>query len=165
MPNAVFAGSFDPPTSGHLDVIESALTIFDTLYVVIAHNPEKEGLFSIEERLEMLKAMNKFGARMHACIWNGLVTDFALEHQCSVLVRGIRNASELPYESTMAYMNRRLAPEIKTLFFLYDAKHVDISSSLVRDLVSHRRLPDDIVPQPVAQVIKRILEERGQPLS
>jgi len=117
MPNAVFAGSFDPPTSGHLDVIESAVSIFDMLYVVVAHNPEKDGLFSIDERMEMLNAMNSFGDRMRVFSWEGLVTDFARNHQCTVLVRGLRNASELPYESTMAYMNRRLAPNIKTVFF------------------------------------------------
>ncbi|HBK58502.1 MAG: pantetheine-phosphate adenylyltransferase [Rectinema sp.] len=164
MPNAVFAGSFDPPTSGHLDVIESAVSIFDILYVVVAHNPEKDGLFSIDERIEMLNAMNSFGDRMRVFSWEGLVTDFARKHQCTVLVRGLRNASELPYESTMAYMNRRLDPNIKTVFFLYDAKHVDISSSLVRDLVSHRTLPDDIVPTAVAEVLKNILKRRGQPL-
>ncbi len=164
MPNAVFAGSFDPPTTGHLDVIESALGIFDTLYVVLAINPEKEGFFTIEERLEMLHAINKFGDRMQVHTWNGLVTDFAREHNCSVLVRGLRNAAELPYESTMAYMNHRLDPKIKTIFFLYDAKHVDISSSLVRDLVLHKRLPEGIVPECVTKVLKTILRERGLPL-
>jgi pantetheine-phosphate adenylyltransferase len=164
MPNAVFAGSFDPPTAGHLDVMESALSIFDVLYVVVALNPEKDGLFTIDERVEMLNAINKFGNRMQVYTWNGLVTDFAREHGCSVLVRGLRNAAELPYESTMAYMNRRLDPKIKTVFFLYDAKHVDISSSLVRDLVSHNRLPDGIVPECVSKVLKKILRERGQPL-
>lgn len=164
MPNAVFAGSFDPPTTGHLDVIESALGIFDTLYVVVAHNPEKEGLFSLDERIKMLNAMNTFGERMQVCTWEGLVTDFARERHCMVLVRGLRNASELPYESTMAYMNRRLDPEIRTVFFLYDAKHVDISSSLARDLVAYKKLPDDIVPRAAAKVLKKILKERGQPL-
>lgn len=164
MPNAVFAGSFDPPTTGHLDVMESALSIFDILFVVVALNPEKDGLFTIDERVEMLNAINKFGSRMQVHTWNGLVTDFAREHGCSVLVRGLRNAAELPYESTMAYMNRRLDPKIKTVFFLYDAKHVDISSSLVRDLVSHNRLPDGIVPECVSKVLKKILGERGQPL-
>jgi pantetheine-phosphate adenylyltransferase len=165
MSTAVFAGSFDPPTAGHLDVIEGALGIFDTLYVVVAMNPEKDGMFTVEERVAMLKAVNTYGDRMKIVTWKGLVTDFAREHNCSVLVRGIRNAAELPYESTMAYMNRRLDPSIKTVFFLYDAKHVDISSSLVRDLVSHGRLPDGIVPDGVAAVLKDILHARGQPLS
>ncbi|HPW02046.1 MAG TPA: pantetheine-phosphate adenylyltransferase [Rectinema sp.] len=165
MPNAVFAGSFDPPTSGHLDVIESALSIFDGLYVVLAINPEKDGLFTIDERIEMLNAMNRFGQRMKVCKWDGLVTDFASQHGCTVLVRGLRNAAELPYESTMAYMNQRLDPSIKTVFFLYDAEHVDISSTLVRDLVSHSRLPNDIVPEEVEMVLRQILQRRGQPLS
>ena len=74
MPNAVFAGSFDPPTSGHLDVIESALSIFDGLYVVLAINPEKDGLFTIDERIEMLNAMNRFGKQMKVCKWDGPVS-------------------------------------------------------------------------------------------
>ena len=122
-------------------------------------------MFTIDERIEMLNAMNRFGQRMKVCKWDGLVTDFARQHGCTVLVRGLRNAAELPYESTMAYMNQRLDPSIKTVFFLYDAEHVDISSTLVRDLVSHSRLPNDIVPEEVEMVLRQILQRRGQPLS
>jgi len=113
----------------------------------------------------MLKAMNHFDDRMIVAAWRGLVTDFARQHNCSVLVRGLRNAAELPYESAMAYMNNRLDSAIKTVFFLYDAKHVDISSSLVRDLVAHGRLPEGIVPDGVSAIMREIFKAKGQPLS
>ncbi|MCX8014102.1 MAG: pantetheine-phosphate adenylyltransferase, partial [Rectinema sp.] len=141
----VFAGSFDPPTIGHLDIIEAALSILDSLYVVVAANPEKRCMFSIEERLAMLERMNHFGERIQVRAWSGLIADFASINGCNVLVRGIRNPSELPYESTMASMNRRLAPAVRTVFFLCEPIHMDISSTLVRDILAHGRLPEGLV--------------------
>ena len=163
--SGVFAGSFDPPTIGHLDIIESALDILDCLHVVIAANPEKRSMFSIEERLAMLASMNRFGKRVKVSAWEGLVAEFAASNGCAVLVRGIRNPSELPYESTMAYMNRRLAPGVQTIFFLCRPEHMDISSTLVRDILSHGKLPQGLVTPEVAKMIGDIFKTRGKPLS
>ncbi|MCX7776208.1 MAG: pantetheine-phosphate adenylyltransferase [Rectinemataceae bacterium] len=165
MVDAVFAGSFDPPTMGHQDIIQTASRMFRTLHVVIAVNPLKKSMFTLEERLAMIRAMVQDRSNVRVTVWEGLVTDYAHQHGCEALVRGVRSAADLPYEASMAGMNRRLDPDIVTVFFLCRPEHEDISSSLVRDIIQHGRLPQGIVPPAVEEILHRCMESRGNPLS
>jgi len=153
---AIFAGSFDPPTCGHEDIILRAASLFDTLYVVVAENGAKMPFFSMEERIRLLTEIAKSHQLSNVIVARaeGLLVSFAREHGCLVLVRSIRNSRDLMYEQNMASMNRRLDPEIDTVFLPARHELADISSSAVRELIALGKLPDGIVPLIVRKAIK-----------
>lgn len=160
MAGAIFAGTFDPPTLGHMDVITRAAAIFDGLRVVVADNSSKRGFFSAEERIALLETCCKgiLGVSVHR--WDGLVSDFARSTGCSVLVRGVRDSRDAEYEKTMAYFNRRLEAGLETVFIFCEPGLADISSSAARELATRGRMPSGIVPPEVLEA----LEARFGPL-
>ncbi len=155
---AVVPGSFDPVTLGHLDVIERAAAIFDEVHVVIVHNPDKEALLPIAQRLKLLRtAIEDAGIAGSITIaqWSvGLLVDYCLEVGAKVLVKGIRSQVDVAYETPMAIMNRSLAG-VETVFLLPDPAHAHVSSSLVRQVAALGGDVSPYVPPVVAKYLER----------
>lgn len=153
---AAYAGSFDPPTLGHADMIVRASRLFTDLLVVVATNGAKKGMLSPETRVGLLKGIiSQEGlANVEVEAWDGLLADFARSRECGVLVRGIRSGDDLSYERTMASMNRILPAALDTVFLLSRPEYVDLSSSAVRQIVELGRLPRGLVPEPVAKALE-----------
>jgi pantetheine-phosphate adenylyltransferase len=152
---AIYPGTFDPITYGHIDVLERALEIFDKVIVTIAHNTAKDPLFSDAERLEMVKhVIKKYGKRADTEYFDGLLVDYARKKKAIALVRGLRAVSDFEYELQMALMNRKLADDISTIFFMPHEKHTYLNSSIVREIA---KLDGDIssfVPAYVQKILK-----------
>ena len=131
---AIYPGSFDPVTNGHLDLIARAAKIFDRLVVAVAHNLEKDPLFTEKERVEMLEAATFEWKNVEIDVFDGLLVDYARAKEASVILRGIRAVSDYEYELQMAMMNRKIEPEIETVFMLPGEPYSYLSSRLVREL-------------------------------
>lgn len=129
---AIYPGSFDPLTNGHLDLIARGAKLFDHLVVAVLRNASKSPLFSEAERIEMLtEGVRGFG-NVSVATFHGLLVDFCREQQANAVLRGIRAISDYEYEMQMAMMNRRLAPEVETIFLMPDAKYSFVSSRLIK---------------------------------
>ena len=134
MKTAIFAGTFDPPTYGHMNIIERANNIFEELHVVVALNKGKNCMFTSDERLDMLQQLTKQWSNVKVSIWDKLIVDYAKKHDVKILVRGVRNISDFSYEFDLALMNRGLAVEIETVFIPTDPKYFILSSSSIKEL-------------------------------
>jgi pantetheine-phosphate adenylyltransferase len=161
MAKAVFAGSFDPPTYGHLDIIERAAALFEQLVVLVAINRGKAGFLPPEERRELLSELLSGRPGVSVRVHDGLVADFAREEGCSFLVRGLRGAEEYPYEFEMAVWNKSLEPGLETVFLPTDPKYLVLRSSSVRELASFGRDVSALVPPNVARALRARLAARG----
>ncbi len=159
---AVFAGSFDPPTMGHMDIIRRASPLFAQLRVVVGKNLQKQTLFSTEERMTMLEKLIAEEGLGNVALdsWDGFVAEYALRNDCGVLLRSIRSMADIPYEQVMATMSGRIEKSIETLIMFSKPEFSDISSSAVRELVVRKRLPHGIVPP----LVEKELEKRYGPL-
>ena len=133
---AIYPGSFDPITSGHLDLIERGARLFDNLIVSILRNETKEPLFTVEERMDMLSEVVGDYPNVHVDCFDGLLVEYAASKGATVLLRGIRAVSDYEYELQMALMNRRLRSDIETVFLLAGEAHSFISSRLVKEVIS-----------------------------
>jgi pantetheine-phosphate adenylyltransferase len=125
---AVYPGSFDPITNGHVNLVERALEVFDKLIVAVAHNPNKSSLFSVEERLEMIQAALKNDPRVTVVSFQGLLVDFAEKQGARVIIRGLRALSDFEYEFQMTLMNRKLNRKVDTMFLMTGFKWFYTSS-------------------------------------
>ena len=134
MKTALFPGAFDPVTNGHLDLMERALKLFDRLIVAVAHREEKGILFSVEERLEMLREVTKNMGNVHVTHFSGLLVDFAATSKADVVVRGLRFISDFEYEFQMALMNRRLSGSFETVFLMPSEQYTYLNSSLAKEI-------------------------------
>jgi pantetheine-phosphate adenylyltransferase len=152
---AVYPGSFDPFTNGHLDVVERALGIFDRLIVAVLANPEKRSsLFTVEERVEMIKESLDTDSRVEVESFTGLTVDFARSRGAQTLVKGLRAYSDFDAELQQALMNRKLAPDIHTILLISSFAHIFVSSSILKDIASHGRDVSEFVPPIVAKRLK-----------
>ena len=131
---AIYPGSFDPPTNGHLDLIERGSKIFDLLVVAILQNPEKNPLFTTQERVEMLREVTQHCPNVEVETFNGLLVDYAVRRQARVILRGIRAISDFENEMQMALMNRKLDPNLETVFMMPAVAYTFLSSRLVREV-------------------------------
>ena len=131
---AVYSGTFDPITLGHLDVVRRAAGLFDQLIIAVAVAHHKTTLFSLEQRVSMAQMATKQLANVSIEPFGGLIMDFCTQHSVTAVVRGIRNMTDFDYEAQMAAMNRKLAPQVETVFLLPDAPLACISSTLVREI-------------------------------
>jgi pantetheine-phosphate adenylyltransferase len=154
---AIYPGSFDPITSGHLDVIERGSRLFDRLIVSILQNESKSPLFSVEERIEMLTEAVLPFENVEVDCFNGLVADYALSKDARVLLRGIRAISDYEYELQMALMNRRLQPRLETVFLLAGEAYSFISSKLVKEVISLGGSIAGLVPPAVEKRLRKRL--------
>jgi pantetheine-phosphate adenylyltransferase len=146
---AIYPGSFDPPTNGHLDLIQRGAKIFDELVVAILRNSEKVPLFSVEERLEMLRESTSQWKNVRVESFAGLLVDYARELGAQVVLRGIRAVSDYEYEIQMAWMNRKLDSSLETVFMMPAGAYPYLSSKLVREIASLGGKIDGLVPASV----------------
>jgi pantetheine-phosphate adenylyltransferase len=151
---AIYPGSFDPLTNGHLDLIARAAKIFDHLVVAILRNSSKNPLFTVEERVAMLTEGTAEFDNVSVSTFDGLLVDFAREQRAHAVVRGIRAISDYEYEFQMALMNRRLAPDVETIFLMPDAKYSFVSSRLVKEVFRLGGSVDGLVPKFVVERMK-----------
>ena len=154
MTKAVFPGSFDPPTFGHLNVIERASSLFNEIDVVVAVNPEKKYLFSAEERVEMLSELTEKFSNVHIHTWNSLIVDYAVKNNANVLLRGIRNATDFAYEFDLSLINHSLNSKIDTVFIPCEQKYVTIKSSSIKELARFGGDISQMVPDLVAEKLR-----------
>ena len=155
---AVFSGTFDPVTVGHIDVIERACALFDEVHVVIAVNPEKETMFTEEERLEMLKAsVAEISApdKVITAIWDRPVFEYCRKVGSNVIVKGIRNASDFDYEKILAKQTSSLCPGIETVSLFAQDRYCHISSTYVRGCIGYGFSLEGSVPAPAIEIINR----------
>jgi pantetheine-phosphate adenylyltransferase len=134
--SALYPGTFDPPTNGHIDLIQRGSKLFDHLTVAILNNPVKDPLFTVEERAEMLRESTSELGNVSVATFEGLMVEYARQIGASVVLRGIRAISDYEYEFRMALMNRRLAPEIETVFLQPAGRYSFISSRMVKEVFS-----------------------------
>ncbi|KPJ69779.1 phosphopantetheine adenylyltransferase [candidate division WOR-1 bacterium DG_54_3] len=151
---AIYPGSFDPVTNGHIDVIERATKLFDRVTVAVIRNPEKKPQFSLDERVEMLKQSLEKSKNVEVDSFDGLLVDYAKKKQANIIVRGLRAVSDFDFEFQMALTNRKMAPEIETLFFMTDYKYSYLSSSFVKQIARLGGDISELVPGPVAKKLK-----------
>ena len=155
MKKAVFPGSFDPLTNGHLDLIERSLTIFDKVIVGVLNNTSKNGLFTIEERVGIISELLKpYKERVSVDAFSGLLVDFVRKVNCRVVLRGLRAISDFDYEAQMALINRRLSGDIETFFLMTTEENSYVSSTLVKQVSQYGGSVDGMVPKLVAKKLK-----------
>lgn len=159
---AIYPGSFDPPTNGHLDLIERGSKIFDQLVVAILRNAEKAPLFSVTERVAMLEALTSNYDNVRIDTFDGLTVDYAARVGASSLLRGIRALTDYEYELQMALMNRKLRPELETVFMMPAEKYSYLSSRLVREVAQLGGSVKGLVPELVEQNLRGKLDPAYQ---
>ena len=153
MVKAVFAGSFDPPTNGHLDIIKRASGLFESVDVVVSVNPEKKTMFSEEERVQFLQELIKPFKNVSVHSYKGIIVNYAKEVGAKVLVRGVRSANDFGYEFELALMNQNLNPEIETVFLQSKEKYTIVKSSSIKQLAQFGGDISRMVPSIVAEAL------------
>ncbi len=156
---AIYPGTFDPPTNGHLDLIQRGSELFGELVVAILRNSEKTPLFSVEERLEMLRQCTSQYKNVRIDSFKGLLVDYAHSQKAGAVLRGIRAVSDYEYELQMAWMNRKLAPELETIFMMPAEAYSYLSSRLVRGVVKLGGSVEGLVPELVEQRLREKFKE------
>ena len=159
---AIYPGTFDPPTNGHLDLIARGVKLFEHLTVAILNNPIKNPLFTVNERVEMMREATRQLDNVAVETFDGLMVDFARQKQATAVLRGIRAISDYEYEFQMALMNRRLAPEIETVFLQPAGRYSFVSSRMVKEVFSFGGDISGLVP---ANVLKRLRRQAKQSAS
>lgn len=160
--SAIFPGSFDPLTNGHVDIIERSLRIFDKLIVAVLSNPDKDTLFTVAEREEIIRnALASYGDRVVTQSFSGLLVEYVRRSGARVIIRGLRAISDYDYEAQMALTNRALASEIETFFLITSEQNAYISSSVVRQVAQFGGDVSKMVPASVAEALKRKVRSRG----
>ncbi len=162
MNTVVFPGSFDPPTYGHLSIIERASRMFDSVDIVVAVNPEKKYLFSAEERVEMLKKLvdSYKNVSIHTC--STLIVEYAKKTGARVLIRGIRNTNDFAYEFDLCVMNKNLNPDVDTVFIPTEQRYAIVRSSSIKELASFGGDISGMVPPIVEYAMLRRLKEQKE---
>ncbi len=155
---AIYPGSFDPITNGHLDILERALKFFDKVIITIARNSAKSPLFSEKERLEMIRSSVSHLKGVEVDSFDGLLVEYARKKKATAVVRGLRAISDFEYELQMALMNRKLNEDLVTVFLMPNEKYTYLDSSVVREIAGHHGNVEDFVP-PV--VLKKLTEKMG----
>ncbi len=153
----IYPGTFDPITNGHLDIIKRALKLFDLVIVAVGENPQKTPLFSVEERIFLVKEAVKElseSDRVEVEAFSGLLIDFAQKKSASAIIRGLRAVSDFEYEMQLALMNRKLSNSIDTIFLLTSLKWIFLSSSIVKEVAKFGGNIDDLVPRVVAEKLR-----------
>lgn len=149
-------GSFDPPTNGHLNLVERVQNVYDEVFVVVAHNSQKEYTFEANERVEMMKSLTGAWKNVHVHLWERMIVEFAQQVDARIMVRGVRALSDFSYEFELSMLNKGLDPEIETIFMPTDARYFVLRSSSIKELV---RLGGDVSSM-VPPIVEQKLRER-----
>ncbi|MDO4280316.1 MAG: pantetheine-phosphate adenylyltransferase [Peptococcaceae bacterium] len=151
---AVYTGTFDPITNGHMSIIERAVGLFDKLYIAVAEETYKHTMFTVDERVELVRKSTSHFDNVEAEKFSGLTVDYAKERGAVAIVRGLRVISDFEYEMQMASFNRHLNPEVETVFFTADGEFSMVSSSMIRNIASLHGDISDFVPLAVNEALK-----------
>jgi pantetheine-phosphate adenylyltransferase len=157
---ALVPGSFDPVTNGHLDIIQRAAGMFDEVRVVVARNSAKSPLFTLDERMEMLREVCSPLSRVTVHTFEGLLVQYAIDCQAQVIVKGLRAVSDFEYELQMALMNRRLADRVETMFLMTGAEYSYLSSNIVKEIARLGGAVEGLVPESVEKRLREKLAEQ-----
>jgi len=152
---AVYPGSFDPVTRGHLDIVQRAVRLFDRVVVAVLTNPSKRCTFTVSERLRTLKACVRDLPGVEVGAMDGLLVDYLKAKKSRILIRGLRVVSDLDYEFQLASLNRKLDPRVETVFLMPDERYTYLSSSIVKTVARFGAQIDDLLPPPVCRMLKR----------
>lgn len=155
MVKAIYAGSFDPPTFGHINIIERAQKLFSELHVVIAVNKNKQYCFSGKERLDVIQKLVAHWDNVSVCLWDSLIVEYAKKINAEVLIRGVRNDNDFLYEFDLAMMNKSLNHQIETLFLVPDPRFFVLRSSSIKELAAFGGDVSTMVPPEVAVLLKK----------
>ena len=150
---AVFPGSFDPITVGHVDIVERSVNLFDEVYIAIGVNTQKKYLFSLEQRLQWLKEVFHQHKNVTVQSYQGLTTNYCEKVGANYIVRGIRSAGDFEYEKTIAHLNNSMSPGLETLLILAKPEYSSISSTIVREIIRAKGNADQFLPKQVAKDI------------
>lgn len=153
----MYPGSFDPVTNGHLDLIHRALEFVDELIVALLVNPEKKPLFSVKERLQLIRDVIPDDSRIKIDQFDGLLVDFATSRNARMIIRGLRAVTDFDYEFQMSLMNRRLEPQIETIFLVPAEQYTYVSSKLVKEIAAHGGAINGLVPRSVEEKLRQKL--------
>ncbi len=159
---AIYAGSFDPVTNGHMEIIRRALELFDRLIVAVARNPAKTPVFSVEERIEMIREATGENPRVTVDAFDGLLVEYARQHHVNVIVRGLRALSDFEYEFQMALMNRRLNRDIDTVFLMTGFRWFYVSSRIIKEAATFGGSVEGLVPNGVNRRLIEKFSTRGE---
>ena len=150
---AIYPGSFDPLTNGHMDIVTRGLTVFDRLVIAVAENSRKRTLFTAEERVEMIRSVLSSEPRVEVDTFEGLTIDYAVRRGATTILRGLRAVADFEYELQMANMNKKLYPEMETLFMMTGERYFFLSSQSVREVASLGGPVGDLVPANVVEAL------------
>jgi pantetheine-phosphate adenylyltransferase len=152
--SAIYPGTFDPITNGHVDLIQRGCSLFDHLVVAVARKPQKSPLFSAEDRLAMAQKATRGTAGVEVVIFDNLLIEFAATQGCQAIIRGLRAVSDFEYELQIALTNRKLNPDIETVFLAPSEPYIYLSSSIVKEIASYSGPVEGFVPAPVAEHLR-----------
>ena len=157
---AIYPGSFDPITNGHLDIIERAMTIFDKVFVAIAQNIAKDPLFTVEERLHHIKESTNNNKNVEAEYFSGLLVEYAASKKAQAIIRGLRAVSDFENEFQMALMNRSLREDVETVFLMPNEKYTYLNSSIVKEIARYGGDVSNFVPAVVNKHLRQKFEKK-----
>lgn len=155
---AIYPGSFDPITNGHMDIIQRGLEIFDRVIIAVARNSEKNSLFSVPERVELIGRLVEGNPQLEVDTFDGLLVDYVESRKAGVILRGLRAVSDFEYEFQLAQMNRSISQQVETLFMMTSTQNAYLSSSIVKEVASHGGDIEKFVP---AQVVAELRKKFG----
>ena len=158
MRKGIYPGSFDPVTLGHLDIIHRAAELVDELVIAILHNSSKKGLFTTEERIALLKRVTEDIPNVKVISFDGLLVDYMREIDANIIIRGLRAVTDFEYELQMSQTNRKIAPQVDTIFFTTSLEYAYLSSSIVKEVAQYNGDIIAFVANPVEEAIKRKLK-------
>lgn len=156
---AIYPGSFDPLTNGHLDLIKRALQLYDKIIIAVATNSRKNTLFSVNERIDLIRNVTKEWDRIEIDTFDGLTVDYARKRKARIIIRGLRAVTDFDYEYAISLMNSKLAPEVETVFLMANNEHSFISSTIVKEVARHGRAVSNQVPELVNAALLQKYEE------
>jgi len=149
MKKAIYPGTFDPVTNGHIDIIKRACKIFDKIIVAVADNKDKNSMFTLEKRVELMRLATKKFKKVEVKSFNSLLVDFAKKENCNIIIRGLRAVSDFEYELQMGYANKSLYPEIDTIYLMPNLENAFISSSVVRTILKYNGDVSHLIPEEI----------------
>lgn len=149
----VYPGSFDPLTNGHLDILERSTKLFDRVIVAVIHNPQKQALFTINERVDLIKEVTNHNPKVEVDYFSGLLVDFACRHEAQAVIRGLRAVSDFDYEMQMALLNSKLCPEVETIFIISSPQYIFLSSTKIKEVAMLGGCIHGLVPQHVESML------------